>query len=91
MPTQKELEMTTTTVTAEEVFKNWSAMHDLFSDPEKALEEPVMCAQCGTEDAYERFGSDFLCEPCLTLVGNVLATIQYGLRPDEDGTISIVA
>ena len=83
--------MTITTVTAEEVFRNWAAMHDLFSDPADALEEAVMCAQCGQDDAYERFGTDYLCEDCLTLIGNVLATIQYGIEPDQDGTISVVA
>ena len=81
--------MTTTTVTAEEVFKNWSAMHDLFSDPQETLEESIMCAQCGDDDAYERFGSDYMCEHCLALIGNVLAMIQYGIDPDEDGKISV--
>ena len=81
--------MSTSTVTAEEVFTNWVAMQDLFSDPEDTLEEAVMCAQCGHDDAYERFGSDYMCEHCLTLIGNVLATIQYGIKPDEDGTISV--
>ncbi len=50
-----------------------------------------MCAQCGQDDAYERFGTDYLCEHCLTLIGNVLATIQYGITPDDDGGISVVA
>ena len=63
--------MTTTTVTSETVFANLSAMYDLFSDPKDALEDPVMCAQCGQDDAYERFGAVNLCEHCLTLIGNV--------------------
>lgn len=79
------------TVTAEEVFTNWSAVNDLFSGPADALEDSVMCAQCGQDDAYERFGSDYLCEDCLTLIGNVLATIHYGITPDEDGNVSVVA
>ena len=83
--------MTITTVTAEEVRKNLSAMHDLFSDPGDAIEESVMCAQCGQDEAYHRFGTDYLCEACLTVIGNVLATIQYGIKPDQDGTISVVA
>ena len=83
--------MIITDATAEEVFKNWSAMHDLFSDPEDALEESVECAQCGEDDAYERFGSDYLCESCLAIIGNILAKLQYGIRPKENGTISIVA
>ncbi len=91
MPAMKGIEMATTTVTAEEVFKNWSAMHDLFSDTGDALDEPVECAQCGTDDAYERFGTDYLCEQCLTLIGNVLAKIQHGITPDNNGTISVVA
>jgi hypothetical protein len=88
---QKEKDMTTSTVTAETIFKNWSAMHELFSEPEEALEEPVNCAQCGIDEAYERYGTDYLCESCLTLIGNVLATIQHGIEPDEDGSISVVA
>jgi hypothetical protein len=87
----KEKNMSTTTVTPEIVFKNWSAMHDLFSDPGNALEEAVMCAQCGHDDAYEKFGDDFLCEDCLTFVGNLLAKIQYGLDPDEEGNVSVIA
>ena len=79
------------TVTAEVVFTNLAAMNDLFSDPADALEESVMCAQCGHDDANERFGTDYLCEECLTLIGNVLATIQYGITPDEDGNVSVVA
>ena len=81
--------MTTTTVEGEKIRENWAAMIDLFSDPADALEDPVMCAQCGQDDACERFGTDYMCEHCLTLIGNVLATIQYGIKPDEDGTISV--
>ena len=83
--------MTITSVTAEEVFKNWSAMHDLFSNPDDALDDSVDCAQCGAGNAFARFGTDYLCEACLTLIGNVLATIQDGIKPEEDGTISVVA
>ena len=83
--------MSTTTVTAATALKNLSAMQALFSDPADALEESVVCAPCGHDDAYERFASDYLCEECLTLIGNVLATIQYGIDPNEDGTVSVVA
>ena len=91
MSTKKETELTIKTVTAEEVFTNWAGMTDLFSVPADALDEAVIWAQCGHDDAYQRFGTDYLCEDCLTLIGNVLATIQYGITPEDDGTISVVA
>lgn len=83
--------MSTSTQTVETVLTNLSEMNGLFSSPADALEDPVDCAQCGTDDAYERFGTDYLCESCLTLIGNVLATIQYGIEADEDGRISVIA
>ena len=89
--TQKESGMATTIVTEEKIFANWTAMHELFSDPEDALEDSVTCAQCGLDDAYERFGTDYLCEDCLTLIGNVLAKIRYGTDPDENGNVSVLA
>ena len=82
--------MSTSTVTAKEVFKNWSAMYDQFSAAEESLENPALCAHCGIDEVHERFGSDSLCERCATLIGNVLTTIHYGLEPDEDGSISLV-
>ena len=83
--------MTTTTVTAEEVYRNLFAMYDLFSDAGEALDCPIMCTQCGQDDAYERFGTVYLCEHCLTLIGNVLSMVRYGIEADADGTISAVA
>ena len=83
--------MSTSTKTAETVLKNLSAMNDLFSRPADALEDAVDCAQCGTDDAYEKFASDYLCESCLTLIGNVLAAVQYGIEAHEDGSISVIA
>ena len=82
--------MTIKTVTAEEIFQNWSAMYDQFCAVAGPLAYPVMCAHCGIDEVYERFGSDDLCERCVALIGNVLASIHYGLEPDEDGAISLV-
>ena len=84
------MEMTTTTVTAAEVFKNWSAMYDQFSAADESLDGRFVCAHCGTDEVHERFGSDYVCERCATLIGNVLTTIHYGLEPAEDGLISVV-
>ena len=83
--------MITTTVTPETVFENLRAMHDLFRHADDILPDSVDCAQCGYDAAFEKFGADFLCESCIALIGNVLASVQYGIEPDADGNVSVVA
>lgn len=83
--------MSTTTVTPESVFKNLQVMHRLFGHSDEILCESVDCAQCGYDAAFEKFGSDYLCESCIGLIANVLASVQYGVEPDEDGNVSVIA
>ena len=76
----------TTTITPEDVFKNWSRMHDWISKPGDALKEPVTCAHCLIEKAYERFGADHMCGECLILIANVLGAVRNGI---EHGSIYV--
>ena len=78
--------MSTTTVTSETVFKNWSTMQDWISNPDSASNERVVCANCLIDGAHERFGSDPMCTNCLTLIRNVLAAIRNG---SEHGSIYV--
>ncbi len=82
--------MSTSTVTAETVFQNLSAMYDQFTTIDDPLECPPACAHCGIDEVYGRFGADALCERCDTLIGNILTNIRYGLEPDENGSVSVV-
>ena len=83
--------MITTTVTPETVFENLGILLSLLGNADDILPDSVDCAQCGYDAAFEKFGADFLCESCITLIGNVLASVQYGIEPDEDGNVSVIA